>query len=96
MAGFRLDNSISWGDIGMGIGLLITGVLAFGDLSTRVSVTEDRLTQVGAGTTAMHAEFQRHELQEREDREAIRAELRGELRDINAKLDRLIEREGTR
>ena len=96
MAGFRLDNSISWGDIGMGIGLLITGVLAFGDLSARVSVTEERLTQVGGGTTALHAEFQRHELQEREDREAIRAELRSELRDINAKLDRLIEREGKR
>ena len=96
MPAFRVENSISWGDIGMGIGLLLTGVLAFGDLSTRVSVTEDRLTQVGAGTTAMHAEFQRHELQEREDREAIRAELRAELRDINAKLDTLIEREGGR
>ncbi len=77
----------------MGIGLLLTGVLAFGDLSERVAITEDRVTQIGAGTTAMHAEFQRHEMQEREDREAIRAELRAELRDINLKLDRLIERE---
>lgn len=91
-----MDRSLSWGDVLVAAGLLISGVLAFAALETDISVSRERINHIGAGTNAVHQELQRHMQDEREAREAIRAELRTELKDINAKLDKLIEREANR
>ena len=90
---FRLDNSISWGDIGMAVSLLIAGVMAVAALDARVTVQNERINHVATGTSSMHLEFLKHADQERMAREDVRTELRNELKDINLKLDKLIERE---
>jgi hypothetical protein len=90
---FRLDNSISWGDLGMAISLLIAGVVAIAEIDGRVSMQNERINHVATGTNSLHSEFMKHTDAERQAREDVRMELRAELKDINLKLDKLIERE---
>lgn len=93
MPSLKLDPTLSWGDVLMAIGLITTGVLAFAALDTDISISRERISHISAGTNAVHEELQRHIVDERDAREAIREELRRDLKDINAKLDMLIERE---
>lgn len=90
---FKMDPSLSWGDVAMTVGLLVSGVLAFAALETEISLNKERIANIGASTTAVQSELQRHVEAEREAREALRQELRMELKEINSKLDKLIERE---
>ena len=88
----RIDPTISWGDIGMGIGLLFTGILAFTGLSEQVALQEERILSTAQHTKATHEALEAHKVESASRDLAIRAELRAELRDINSKLDRLVER----
>ena len=88
----RIDPTISWGDIGMGIGLLFTGILAFTGLSEQVALQEERILSTAQHTKATYEALEAHKTESASRDLAIRAELRAELRDINSKLDRLVER----
>ena len=88
----KIDPTISWGDIGMGIGLLFTGILAFTGLSEQVALQEERISSTAQATRATHEALETHKAESAARDLAIRAELRTELRDINNKLDRLVER----
>lgn len=90
--GIRLDPSISWGDIGMGIGLLITGILAFTSLGERVTVIERDVQHVSAAVLTADTSFRQHVGESISRDQQIRIEVRQELRDLNQKIDRLIER----
>lgn len=96
MAAFRVDNSISWGDIGMALTAVVGIALSYAALSARVDVHDERIQQIGTGTNEVHNELRVHIQQEASDREAVRQELRGDLKEINDKLDKLIEREISR
>jgi hypothetical protein len=89
----KLDPSVSWGDIAMGVGLLFTGVVAFTDVSERVALNETETRHVSATVQVVDRKLAIHAEQEERLREASRSEIRQELRDINGKLDKLIERE---
>jgi hypothetical protein len=88
----KIDPTISWGDIGMGIGLLFTGILAFTGLSEQVALQEERISSTAQATRATYEALETHKAESASRDLAIRAELRAELRDINNKLDRLVER----
>lgn len=88
----KIDPTISWGDIGMGIGLLFTGILAFTGLSEQVALQEERIQSTAQHTKATYEALEAHKMESASRDLAIRAELRAELRDINNKLDRLVER----
>lgn len=88
----RIDPTISWGDIGMGIGLLFTGILAFTGLSEQVALQEERIVTAAAHVRSVSESLEAHKVECASRDLAIRAELRAELRDINNKLDRLVER----
>ena len=88
----RIDPTISWGDIGMGIGLLFTGILAFTGLSEQVALQEERIVATAAHVRSVSESLEAHKAESASRDLAIRAELRAELRDINNKLDRLVER----
>ena len=88
----KIDPTISWGDIGMGIGLLFTGILAFTGLSEQVALQEERISSTAQATRATYEALETHKAESAAHDLAIRAELRAELRDINNKLDRLVER----
>ena len=88
----KIDPTISWGDIGMGIGLLFTGILAFTGLSEQVALQEERISSTAQATRATYEALETHKAESAARDLTIRAELRTELRDINHKLDRLVER----
>lgn len=94
--GFRFDNSISWGDVMMGGGIVMAGIMAFTVLQTRVSLAEERITTIGQGQTSVRSELQRHITEEEERRTQSRIEVREDLRVISEKLDRLMEQIHTR
>ena len=88
-----LEPTISWGDISIATGLLITGVLAFTDVSEGVTLNEIRVAHFRADLTTLEAEYNEHLTQERAERQLMREEVRGDLQRINEKLDKLIERQ---
>lgn len=89
----QLEPSISWGDLCVATGLMITGVLAFTDVSNGVAVNEMRLQHVSSDLNMLNEEFREHLTQERADRQLMREEVREDLALIMAKIDRLIERD---
>lgn len=96
MPQFRMDPSLSWGDVGMAAGLLISGVVAFATLQGDVKLVQEKVIQADARSQQVDRDLTQHIADERAEREAMRRELRGDLKDINAKLDKLIEREISR
>lgn len=91
--GFRLDPSVSWGDVGMGIGIVLGGVLAFADLDARVDLAGAEIVHAKESTAQVAQALVDHKRESAAEDKAIRGEIRAELEGINAKLDRLIERE---
>ena len=89
---FKLDPTISWGDIGMGIGLMFTVILAFTGLSEQVALQNERITATAAYSKQVNDNLERHKVESYAADTAIKTELKTELRDINQKLDRLVER----
>jgi len=87
----RFEPSLSWGDLLLAGSLLVAGVVAFQNLDTRITINDERINNVGNGASSLHNELQSHITSEDARRETMRQELRSELHDINAKLDRLIE-----
>lgn len=104
MAGFSLDRSVSIGDIGMGVSLVMVGVLAFTDLRQEVAVvaTEAKKEAALVARDVQHArqanqelseKFYLHIEHEKVDRKEMRDEIKRDMKSISDKLDRLIERE---
>ena len=89
---FKLDPTISWGDIGMGIGLMFTGILAFTGLSEQVALQNERITAKASYSKQVNDNLERYKVESYAADTAIKTELKTELRDINQKLDRLVER----
>lgn len=89
---FKVEQSISWGDLGMGVGLLITGIVAFTDLGERVAVQDEKITTTAAYVKVIDINLETHKRDSLAADQAIKAEIRTELRDINQKLDRIVER----
>lgn len=90
---FILEPTISWGDLSIATGLLITGVLAFTDVSEGVTLNEIRVAHFRADLLTLESEYNEHLTQERAERQLMREEVRGDLQRINEKLDKLIERQ---
>ncbi|HAL41652.1 MAG TPA: hypothetical protein DCP57_04335 [Gammaproteobacteria bacterium] len=88
---FSLEPRISWGDVLMTTGLVISGVIAFGQVSEGVTLNASAI-EVIDGDIRQLAQDHRNRLQlERADRERMRLEMREDLRAISEKLDRIIE-----
>ena len=88
---FSLEPRISWGDVLMTTGLVISGVVAFGAVSEGVALNASAIEVVESDIRQL-TEDHRERLQlERADREQMRSEMREDLRAISEKLDRIIE-----
>ncbi len=75
----------------MTTGLVISGVIAFGQVSEGVTLNASAI-EVIDGDIRQLAQDHRNRLQlERADRERMRLEMREDLRAISEKLDRIIE-----
>ena len=91
--GFRFDPSLSWGDLAVALSLALSGILAFAQLSNRVSVAEVKIVQTEAQAVKVGNDLNAHKTESVSSDLQIRAEFRDQVREINSKLDRLIERE---
>ena len=88
---FSLEPRISWGDVLMTTGLVISGVIAFGAVSEGVALNANAIEVVESDIHQL-TEDHRERLQlERADRDQMRSEMREDLRAISEKLDRIIE-----
>ena len=88
---FSLEPRISWGDVLMTTGLVISGVIAFGAVAEGVALNASAIEVVESDIRQL-TEDHRERLQlERADREQMRSEMREDLRAISEKLDRIIE-----
>tara|TARA_B100001057_G_scaffold316854_1_gene316979 strand:+ start:3014 stop:3268 length:255 start_codon:yes stop_codon:yes gene_type:complete len=75
----------------MTTGLVISGVIAFGQVSEGVALNANAIEVIDSDIRAL-TEDHRERLQlERADRELMRTEMREDLRAISEKLDRIIE-----
>lgn len=90
---FRFDKSLSLGDVMMGLSLLVAGVLAFAALSSRVDVTEVLIQQVGSEAERIENDLRIHKIESTQNDSMLKTEFRDSVREINTKIDRLIERE---
>lgn len=92
VARFRFDPSISWGDVGMALALLLSGLIAFFSVTERVTVAE---TNIGRNVKALEyvaEDLRTYKVESLQAQSAMRGEIREELKSINDKLDRMIER----
>lgn len=90
---FRFDPSLSWGDLAVALSLALSGILAFAQLSNRVSVVEVKLVETQGRVQQVSGELNSHKIDSQNSNVLIRQEVRDSLREVNTKLDRLIERE---
>jgi len=84
-AGWRFEKRVTLGDVLSALAMLMLGLVAYYDLRERVSVVE----------LQQHVQERRADAQ---DTQATRfaAEIRQDLRDIKASVERIAERVGTR
>ena len=93
MIGLKFEPTVSWGGVVMFTGLLLGGVFAFTDLSARVDLVEQKAGYNAQQTERVAGDLERHKVYSANSDQALRTEIKGELRDISGKLDKLIERE---
>lgn len=93
---FRFDSSLSWGDVGMALALLLSGLIAFFSVTERVTVAESNITRNVKGLDYVSDDLKMHKVESVQSHAAMRGEIREELKSINEKLDRMIERGGVR
>lgn len=82
---------LSWGDLMVTTGLLVTGVLAFTNVSQGVALNTVSIDHIEAIYDNLQADYRQHLDQERQDRQLMRDEVRQDLRDIGVKLDSLLQ-----
>tara|TARA_E500000178_G_scaffold330458_1_gene362369 strand:+ start:575 stop:874 length:300 start_codon:yes stop_codon:yes gene_type:complete len=88
---FSLEPRISWGDVLMTTGLVISGVIAFGAVSEGVALNASAIEVVENDLRQLTQDHRERLQLERADRELMRSEMREDLRAISEKLDRIIE-----
>lgn len=93
MIGLKFEPTVSWGDVVMFTGLLLGGVFAFTDLSSRVDLVEQKAGYNAQATERVAGDLAQHKVDSVVADQAIRTEIKAELRDINGKLDKLVDRE---
>lgn len=93
---FRFDPSVSWGDVGMGAALVLAGLIAFFSVTERVTVAETNIGRNGKALEYVAEDLKTHKVEAVQAQGAMRGEIREELKSINEKLDRMIERGGAR
>lgn len=93
MIGLKFEPRVSVGDIVMFFGLLASGLLAFAAMGERVSLVEAETQHNATAVVQVAGDLERHKQESAAADQALRAEIKSELRDINGKLDKLIERE---
>ncbi len=90
---FTFDASVSWGDIGMLIGGLAVSAGLFLNLRDDVIVHGERLLHAERGVSVVAEDLRQHKSESVAADNLIKSEIKAELRGINDKLDRLVERE---
>ena len=90
---FTFDASVSWGDIGMLIGGLAFTLGLFLGLRDDVMIQGERLTHTERGVSIVADDLKQHKVESMQADNMIKSEIRSELKGINDKLDRLVERE---
>lgn len=97
MAGFSFDRSISLGDLVVAIGLVLAGVFAFTDLDKKVAVVATKsaseLASLQREQNSIEEKFLTQVRTDAQTRRLDREEYKSDLKAINDKLDRLIERQ---
>lgn len=93
MTKFRLDPSISWGDVGMALTALVATVTMAVNLQAQVDHQAQQLERVETAMQQTRAEVREVELLDEAKRNELRREIKADLGEINGKLDRLIERQ---
>jgi len=91
----QIDPSISWGDIVLGTGLVVSGILAFTDVSAKTTLNSVSIDHLESNVNQLESTHREHLAQERLERQLMREEVREDLSVISAKLDRMLERAGT-
>jgi hypothetical protein len=91
----QIDPSISWGDIVLGTGLVVSGILAFTDVSAKTTLNSVSIEHLESNVNQLESTHREHLAQERLERQLMREEVREDLSVISAKLDRMLERAGT-
>jgi hypothetical protein len=90
---FQFDASISWGDIGMAIGGLVFTLGVFLSLRDDVMIHNQRIGHAEKAVNVVAEDLRLHKTESLAADNQIKTEIKTELKDINDKLDRLVERE---
>lgn len=88
---WHLDKGISISHLLTTIGLVVGAVWAFADLSTRLAVLENQFTQINQRVIAILEGQRLTDSAQDIELQQFRVEMRQDVRDIQQKLDRLIE-----
>ncbi len=92
-AWLKIEPRVTLGDVVMFLGLMAGGLWAFAAVDTRVTVLERESNHTSDAVVAVSVALETHKRESVLADQQIRGETAEQLRDINAKLDRLIERE---
>jgi hypothetical protein len=90
---FQFDASVSWGDIGMAIGGLVFTMGVFLSLRDDVMIHNQRITHTERSVIVVADDLKQHKTESLAADNQIKTEIKTELKGINDKLDRLVERE---
>lgn len=93
MMGLKFDKTISIPDILTILGAALAMTLAYAELNERINVTRVDLGYTSQAVREVGTELRLHKTESLAADMQIKQEVRDNLRDINAKLDRLVERE---
>ena len=89
----KLDPTVPLGNIGMFIGTCVGIIVVAVSLQAQVSQNDKDVIRVGVETAAVMADVKRVDERVNIKTDALRQEIKGDLSEINRKLDRLIERD---
>lgn len=91
--GIRFDKAISISDIAVIISAAMAILFTYTDLKREAAETRLELGYTNTAVAAVSTDLRTHKIESTQSDQLIKSEVRDSLRDINAKLDRLVERE---
>lgn len=87
------DPTISWGDVGMAVVLLLSGTAAFYSQQEEIAIHATEIKHNGDAIAVVSTELKDHKVDSLKADNELKRELKEELQGINSKLDRIIDRE---
>jgi hypothetical protein len=90
---FSFDPSLSWGDVGMFVAAVGVSVSFLWGFQRQILVHAERMSAQERHIERVDVDLRQHKSESVASDAAIRADIKSELRDINSKLDRIVERE---